>query len=1605
MPWPGITDYSEAVQNARLCFRGTELESGEVSLNQRGMPLVFSGAFACVYPVSVGNRTVAVRCFTREVSDQQARYGELSNYLLNVLPPSFVRFEYVEHGISIRGDWYPIVKMDWVDGELLSRFVGSRLNQPDTLRRVAVQWRGDTTANLRGLRIAHNDLQHGNVMVERDGSIRLVDYDGMFLPRFRGERSPELGHKNYQHPQRKVEHYDENVDNFPSLVIYLSLLAVASDPGLWDFHDEDNLIFTRNDYADPGQSELFGRLKRSHDQAVAKLAERLEEYCALPVEKVPDLETVLQDISPTAPVPPPTATPPTPTRSTVPSTSNSYRQALRTPQPTPAPPAPPPAISRSRKPGGLKKVMLGVAVAIVAVTVTAVIAGAFTGSGGNGVNGGSGVSGGNLATGGSRASDPSSQALVITDVGVAPTVTLNLSSSSINENGGSSRITASLSSPSSAMTTLTVTAAPGAGADSGDYSLSGPTLTIAPGATTSAGALTVSAIDNAIDAPDKTVSISGGASNPLGVIDPAAVTLTIADDDTTPMVTLDLSSSSISENGGTADVTASLSGTSSQDVTVVVSASPVSPAVSGDFAITSSKTLTIAAGSTDSTGTVTITGIDNSLDAPDKSVTLTATVSGGRGASAPPSLMLIITDDDAAPTVTLDLSSLSISENGGTANVTASLSGASSQDVTVVVSASPVSPAVSGDFAITSNKTLTIAAGSTGSTGTVTITGIDNSLDAPDKSLAVAATVSGRGVSAPSGRMLTISDDEETPTVTLGLSSPSISESGGTANVIASLSGASSQDVTVVVSASPVSPAVTGDFTITSNKTLTISAGSTGSTGTVVITGIDNSVDEPDKSVVVSATVRGHGASAPSSQTLTILDDDAAPAVTLHLSSSSISENGGTASVTASLSGPSSQDVTVVVSASPVSPAVSGDFTFTSNKTLTIPAGSTGSTGTVTIKGVDNRVDEPDKTVTVAATVRGHEVSTPSSQTLTILDDDAAPGVTLNLSPSSISENGGVANVTASLSSPSSQDVILTVSAIPVSPAVSGDFTITSNKTLTVLAGTTSSTGTVTITGVDNNGDAPDKSVMVTATVSGGRGASAPSSRMLTIADDDAAPAVTLDLSPSSISENGGTARVTASLSGPSSQDVTVVVSASPVSPAVSGDFTITSNKTLTVLAGSTSSTGTVTITGVDNSVDEPDKTVTVAATVRGHGVSAPSSQTLTILDDDATPTVTLHLSSSSISENGGTASVTASLSAPSSQDVTVIVSASPVSPTVSSDFTITSNKALTIPAGSTRSTGTVIITGVDNSVDAPDKTVTVAATVSGHGVSAPSSRTLTIRDGEGTPMVTLDLSPSSISENGGTADVTASLSGPSSQDVILTVSVIPVSPTVGGDFTITSNKTLTIAAGSTISTGTVTITGIDNGVDEPRKSITVTATVSGGRGVSAPSGRMLTITDDEETPTVTLNLSSSSISENGGTANVTASLSGPSSQDVTLTVSAIPISPTVSGDFAITSNNTLTIAAGTTSSTGTVTIKGVDNSVDEPDKSVIVGATVSGGHGVSAPSLRHLTITDDDAAPAATLNLGSSYVGENGGVANVTASAFTPRRTCQIQRPRQPQE
>ena len=964
---------------------------------------------------------------------------------------------------------------------------------------------------------------------------------------------------------------------------------------------------------------------------------------------------------------------------------------------------------------------------------------------------------------------------------------------------------------------------------------------------------------------------------------------------------------------------------------MTVSAVAVSPALPDDFTL-SGQTLTITAGQTNSTGTVTITAQDNNTDAPDKEITISGSASGGRGVAAPNAVTLTITDNEDLPTVTLELSQTPIAENGGVSAVTAMLNRPSSEAVTVTVSAVAVSPAVSGDFDLSGTRTLTITAGQTMSTETVTIRAENNDVDAPNKTVTVSGSVrGGRGVTAPAAVTLTITDDEATPTVTLNLTPQEIGENGEVSTVTATLSGKSSQAVTVTVSAGP--SAVAGDFNLSTNRTLTITAGATSSTGTVTITAVNNNVDAPNKEITVSGAVTGgHGVVAPDAQTLTITDDEGAPTVTLVLTPDEIGENGEVSTVTATLTGPSSQSVTVTVSAVAVSPAVSGDFNL-SGTTLTISAGTTSSTGTVTITAVNNDTDAPDKEITVSGSASGG-VTSPTSQTLTIEDDEDTPTVTLGLSPSSIGENSGVSTVTASMNRPSSEAVTVTVM------ATSMDVTLSTNKTLTITAGATTSTGSVTITTVNNDTDAPDKEITISGSASGGRGVAAPASQTLTITDDEALPTVTLVLTPEEIPENGGVSAITAMIDRPSSEAVTVTVSAVAVSPAVSGDFT-RSGTTLTITAGATTSMGTVTITAENNNVDAPNKEITVSASASGgRGVAAPTSKTLTITDDEGAPTVTLVLNPSSINENGGVSTVTASMNRPSSEAVTVTVSANAVFPAVADNFTL-DGTTLTITPGQTASMGTVRIRAENNNVDAPDKEITVSADVSGGGGAiAPAPKTLTITDDETTPTVTLTLTPTSIGEKGGVSTVTASMNRPSSEAVAVTVSV-PVS----GDVT-QSGTILAIAASTTTSTGTVTITAVNNDVDAPNKEITVSGSASGGRGVAAPASKTLTITD-EDTRGVTVSTGNLTVTE-GSSANYTVKLDTEPTGDVIIAVN-VPSGSEVSVD-----DETLRFTTSNWNSPQTVTVRAEADEDAVADAPVTLSHTVSGNdyQGVSADNV-----------------------------------------------------
>ncbi len=295
MNWPTHTDYQDAIQNPHICFEDESLKSGEVGCDMLGLPKVTSGNFACVYSLTADDGRFAIRCFVRQVLGQQGRYARLAQHLLGLGLNCMVDFEYILRGIKVANEWYPILKMQWVDGLPINQYIDEYIDDANLLKQLVAKF-PPMVQELRDNELAHCDLQHGNIMVTPDNEFRLVDYDGMYTTAFRG-KSPELGHANFQHPRRTPDFYNENVDDFGALVCYLSLMSIAENPDLFKkYYAADNLLLTANDYRNPRESEVIKALKSQSNEQVKQLSILLEKCCLVDVTKVPNFLEVVDKL-------------------------------------------------------------------------------------------------------------------------------------------------------------------------------------------------------------------------------------------------------------------------------------------------------------------------------------------------------------------------------------------------------------------------------------------------------------------------------------------------------------------------------------------------------------------------------------------------------------------------------------------------------------------------------------------------------------------------------------------------------------------------------------------------------------------------------------------------------------------------------------------------------------------------------------------------------------------------------------------------------------------------------------------------------------------------------------------------------------------------------------------------------------------------------------------------------------------------------------------------------------------------------------------------------------------------------------------------------------
>jgi hypothetical protein len=291
--WPGSNDYTIAIQSPSTCFRDADLKHSLLERNKlTRMPKVWTGNFAQVYELRNSSSRWAVKCFTRSASDIRARYSRIAQAIATTRLPYFVDFRFLDNEILVNGKRYPIVKMQWVEGQALDKYVEANLYRPQVLLDAAARI-AELVSDLEQHQLAHGDLQHGNIVLTNT-SIKLVDYDGMYIPAFSGQMAPEVGLPSYQHPRRAASDYSIGLDRFSLVVLCTALCALAVEPVLWhEFNTGDNMLFTAADFRNPAGSKILNRLRNSTVAQVKRLAEALLHACsqqplavALPVSQI-----------------------------------------------------------------------------------------------------------------------------------------------------------------------------------------------------------------------------------------------------------------------------------------------------------------------------------------------------------------------------------------------------------------------------------------------------------------------------------------------------------------------------------------------------------------------------------------------------------------------------------------------------------------------------------------------------------------------------------------------------------------------------------------------------------------------------------------------------------------------------------------------------------------------------------------------------------------------------------------------------------------------------------------------------------------------------------------------------------------------------------------------------------------------------------------------------------------------------------------------------------------------------------------------------------------------------------------------------------------------
>ena len=265
MQYPLISEYLTAIQDAHDNL--DKLNHLVPVLDKHGEPYRSSGAFAVVFKMKdeQTGKCYALKCFTEEQEGRAEAYRQIAEELEFVDSSYITSVKYLEKELFVdsncEDDEFPVLLMDWIEGETMETYIAE--NYTDSYEMSMLCYRFcKMAAWLRSQSFAHGDIKPDNIIVRPDGTLTLVDYDGMFVPAMKGQKSPTIGTKDFSHPLRTIDDFDETIDDFALASIALSLKAISLDSSLLQSYGaSDRLLFSATDYLDLSKSKIFAALQ------------------------------------------------------------------------------------------------------------------------------------------------------------------------------------------------------------------------------------------------------------------------------------------------------------------------------------------------------------------------------------------------------------------------------------------------------------------------------------------------------------------------------------------------------------------------------------------------------------------------------------------------------------------------------------------------------------------------------------------------------------------------------------------------------------------------------------------------------------------------------------------------------------------------------------------------------------------------------------------------------------------------------------------------------------------------------------------------------------------------------------------------------------------------------------------------------------------------------------------------------------------------------------------------------------------------------------------------------------------------------------------------